>query len=60
MGKMIGLFVDDLYSVSTYGSEETDRIAQESDEKKRDIIGVIRQNQADEQVKGTLVILLNI
>jgi purine-binding chemotaxis protein CheW len=60
MGKMIGLLVDDVLSVSTYSSDEIDRSAQDSDDKNRNIVGVIRQNHGEEKGKRNLVILLNI
>ena len=59
MGKMIGLLVDDVFSVSTYSSDEIDR-NDLSDERNNDIIGVIRQHQGDKLDKRELVILLNI
>lgn len=61
MGKKVGVLVHDVYSVSTYGSEEIDRSAQLSDEKREQIIiGVIRQKQLDETEKEKLILWLNI
>lgn len=60
--KMIGILVDDVYSVTTYTSDDIDQGAQSSHESHRDILGVIRKHKKDGsgKDKSTLVIWLDI
>jgi len=61
MGKKIGVLVHDVYSVSTYGSDEIDRSAHSSEYgDSQVIIGVIRQHQLDDNEKEKLILWLNI
>lgn len=60
--KMIGILVDDVYSVTTYTREDIDQDAHSSNESHRDIIGVIRKHKKDPggKEKSMLVIWLDI
>ncbi|PKL59300.1 MAG: chemotaxis protein CheW [Methanomicrobiales archaeon HGW-Methanomicrobiales-4] len=60
--KMIGILVDDVYSVTTYSREDIDQKAHSSSEGHRDILGVIRKHRKDSggKNKSTLVIWLDI
>ena len=60
--KMIGILVDDVYSVTTYTHDVIDQDVHSSSESQRDILGVIRKHRkdADGKEKSTLVIWLDI
>ena len=60
--KMIGILVDDVYSVTTYSKDDIDQDAHSSNESHRDILGVIRKHKKDAggKEKSTLVIWLDI
>lgn len=62
--KPIGILVDDVYSVTTYGKDEIDKDTESaSTDHKRDILGVIRKRfrgGGDEEEKHELVIWLDI
>jgi purine-binding chemotaxis protein CheW len=60
--KMIGILVDDVYSVTTYSKDDIDQGAHSSNESHRDILGVIRKHRKDAggKDKRTLVIWLDI
>jgi purine-binding chemotaxis protein CheW len=60
--KPIGILVDDVFSVTTYGQEDIDRENTSSSDTHRDIIGVIRKRtkNAGEKDKGGLVVWLDI
>ncbi len=60
--KMIGILVDDVYSVTTYSKEDIDQDAHSSRESHRDILGVIWKHKKDAQGrdKSSLVIWLDI
>lgn len=45
--KMIGILVDDVYSVTTYAKEDIDQEAHSSNESHRDILGVIRKHKKE-------------
>jgi purine-binding chemotaxis protein CheW len=61
MGKKIGILVQDVFSVSTYGSDEIERGEQTTDQKIGDVmIGVIRQHQIEDETKEKLILWLNI
>jgi purine-binding chemotaxis protein CheW len=60
--KMIGILVDDVYSVTTYSRDDIDQGAHSSNESHRDILGVIRKHKKDGggKEKSILVIWLDI
>lgn len=60
--KPIGILVDDVFSVTTYGQEDIDRENTSSNDTHRDILGVIRKKtkNAGEKDKGGLVVWLDI
>lgn len=60
--KMIGILVDDVYSVTTYNKSDIDQEAHSSSEGSRDILGVIRKHRKDGKGKdkSALVIWLDI
>ncbi|WP_319579505.1 chemotaxis protein CheW [uncultured Methanospirillum sp.] len=60
--KMIGILVDDVYSVTTYYKNDIDQEAHSSSEGSRDILGVIRKHRKDGRGKdkNVLVIWLDI
>lgn len=60
--KMIGILVDDVYSVTTYSKKDIDQEAHSSNEGSRDILGVIRKHRKDGmgKDKNILVIWLDI
>lgn len=61
MGKKIGVLVQDVFSVSTYGSDEIERGEQTTDHTIGDVmIGVIRQHQIEDDAKEKLILWLNI
>jgi purine-binding chemotaxis protein CheW len=60
--KMIGILVDDVYSVTKYSKGDIDQGAQSSNESHRDILWVIRKHKKDggRKDKNILVIWLDI
>lgn len=60
--KMIGILVDDVYSVTTYTKIDIDQEVHSSGESHQDILGVIRKHRKDAKgkEKGVLVIWLDI
>lgn len=59
--KPVGILVDDVYSVSTYTSEDIDRSGDDQAQNARSILGVIRRKGKDgEKEKHTLIIWLDI
>ncbi|HWQ64365.1 MAG TPA: chemotaxis protein CheW [Methanospirillum sp.] len=60
--KMLGILVDDVFSVTTYSKDDIDQEAQSSNESHRDILGVIRKHKKDggKKDKSALVIWLDI
>jgi purine-binding chemotaxis protein CheW len=60
--KMIGILVDDVFSVTTYSKDDIDQGAHSSSQSGRDIVGVIRKHKKDgrEKDKSTLIVLLDI
>ena len=60
--KMIGILVDDVYSVTNYSKEDIDQEAHSSREGHRDILGVIRKHKKDAhgKEKSSLIIWLDI
>jgi len=60
--KMIGILVDDVFSVTTYYKNDIDQEAHSSSDGSRDILGVIRKHRKDGEgkEKNVLVIWLDI
>jgi purine-binding chemotaxis protein CheW len=60
--KMIGILVDDVYSVTTYNKNDIDQESHSSSKSHRDILGVIRKHRKDAKgkEKSILVIWLDI
>jgi len=60
--KPIGILVDDVFSVTTYGQEDIDKDTHSSTHSHRDILGVIRKKTkvSGEKEKGGLVVWLDI
>jgi purine-binding chemotaxis protein CheW len=60
--KMIGILVDDVYSVTTYNQKDIDQESHSSSVSQRDILGVIRKHRKDTKgkEKSILVIWLDI
>ncbi|MFH0968775.1 MAG: chemotaxis protein CheW [Methanobacteriota archaeon] len=56
--KMIGILVDDVYSVTTYSKEDIDQSAHSSNETPRDIPGVIRKHKKDGGGKDTSTLVI--
>jgi purine-binding chemotaxis protein CheW len=56
--KMIGILVDDVYSVTTYMKSDIDEDAHSSNESHRDILGVIRKHKKDAEGKDKSVLVI--
>jgi purine-binding chemotaxis protein CheW len=56
--KMIGILVDDVYSVTTYNKNDIDQEAHSSSEGSRDILGVIRKHRKDGKGKDKSVLVI--
>lgn len=49
--KMLGILVDDVFSVTTYMKEDINLDTRSSDESHRDMLGVIRKHRRDAEGK---------